>query len=213
MSTLKVDTINEKSTNGNIAVIPTGNGTLVLDGLTWPNADGSANQLLKSNGSGVLSFVDAPSSGFTQGTEQATTSGTSVTFGSIPAGVDMIVINFVSVSINSTADLLIQIGDAGGIETGSYLSTRLTFDGGTVGANSTSGFLLGSTQEGAIISGSMSLMLEDAAAYHWVESHVIKFNTAQMSIGAGDKALSAELTQLKISGGTFDAGAINIMYQ
>ena len=170
---------------------------------------GASNVIKRDTVQGVLDLVSA---GFTQGTEQATTSGTSVTFGSIPAGVDMIVINFVGVSLGDTSDLLVQIGDGGGIETGSYLSTRLTFDGGTVGANSTSGFLIGSTQAGAIISGSMSLMLEDAAAYHWVESHVIKFNTAQMSIGAGDKALSAELTQLKISGGTFDAGAINIMY-
>ena len=76
MSTIKVDTLNEKSTNGDIAIIPTGSGKLVLDGLTWPHADGSANQLLKSNGSGVLSFVDAPASAGWAFVSGATASGT-----------------------------------------------------------------------------------------------------------------------------------------
>jgi len=50
--------------NGNIAVTPNGSGNIVLDGLTFPNADGSADQILKTDGSGTLSFTDA--SGGTQ---------------------------------------------------------------------------------------------------------------------------------------------------
>jgi hypothetical protein len=44
--------------NGNIAITPNGSGNIVLDGLTFPNADGSADQVLKTNGSGTLSFTD-----------------------------------------------------------------------------------------------------------------------------------------------------------
>lgn len=44
--------------NGNIAITPDGSGNIVLDGLTFPNADGSADQVLKTNGSGTLSFTD-----------------------------------------------------------------------------------------------------------------------------------------------------------
>ena len=44
--------------NGNISITPNGSGNIVLDGLTFPNADGSADQLLKTNGSGTLSFAD-----------------------------------------------------------------------------------------------------------------------------------------------------------
>jgi hypothetical protein len=44
--------------NGNIAVTPNGSGKIVLDGISFPNADGSADQILTTNGSGVLSFVD-----------------------------------------------------------------------------------------------------------------------------------------------------------
>tara|TARA_Y100000004_G_scaffold78086_1_gene87873 strand:+ start:193 stop:1461 length:1269 start_codon:yes stop_codon:yes gene_type:complete len=34
-------------------------GNVIIKGLTYPSADGSANQVLKTNGSGVLSFGDA----------------------------------------------------------------------------------------------------------------------------------------------------------
>ena len=44
--------------NGNIAVTPNGSGNIVLDGLTFPNADGSADTFLKTNGSGTLSFAE-----------------------------------------------------------------------------------------------------------------------------------------------------------
>ena len=45
--------------NGNITISPNGSGNIVLDGLTFPNADGSANQALVTDGSGTLSFSTA----------------------------------------------------------------------------------------------------------------------------------------------------------
>ena len=45
--------------NGNITITPNGSGNIVLDGLTFPNADGSANQALITNGSGTLRFGSA----------------------------------------------------------------------------------------------------------------------------------------------------------
>ena len=44
---------------GNITITPNGSGNIVLDGLTFPNADGSADQALITNGSGTLSFGSA----------------------------------------------------------------------------------------------------------------------------------------------------------
>jgi len=46
---------------GNIAITPDTTGSIVLDGLNWPQADGSADQVLKTNGAGQLSFVDQTS--------------------------------------------------------------------------------------------------------------------------------------------------------
>lgn len=45
--------------NGNIAITPNGTGSIVLDGLSWPQSDGTSNQVLKTNGSGTLTFGDA----------------------------------------------------------------------------------------------------------------------------------------------------------
>tara|TARA_R110001606_G_scaffold168598_1_gene313232 strand:- start:163 stop:621 length:459 start_codon:yes stop_codon:yes gene_type:complete len=43
--------------NQNIEITPNGSGKINLDGLLWPNADGSSGQVLKTDGSGNLSFV------------------------------------------------------------------------------------------------------------------------------------------------------------
>ncbi len=45
-------------TNIGVSIQPKGSGTVTIDNLTFPAADGSANQILTTNGSGVLSFVD-----------------------------------------------------------------------------------------------------------------------------------------------------------
>ena len=56
---IKVDgnAITSTNTDGDITITPNGNGKIVLDGLNFPIADGSADQFLKTNGSGQLSFA------------------------------------------------------------------------------------------------------------------------------------------------------------
>ena len=44
--------------NIDLKLTPKGTGKLNLDGIKFPNADGSANQVLSTDGSGVLSFTD-----------------------------------------------------------------------------------------------------------------------------------------------------------
>jgi hypothetical protein len=46
-----------------IEITPNGAGVVNLDGLKWPTADGSANQVLKTDGAGTLSFTDAGGGG------------------------------------------------------------------------------------------------------------------------------------------------------
>jgi hypothetical protein len=45
--------------NGNISITPNGTGSVVIDGLNYPQADGSNGQVLTTNGSGTLSFAAA----------------------------------------------------------------------------------------------------------------------------------------------------------
>lgn len=51
--------------NANISLTPNGTGKVVLDGLSYPTADGTNGQYLQTNGSGVLSFSTVPISGST----------------------------------------------------------------------------------------------------------------------------------------------------
>tara|TARA_R100001460_G_scaffold19875_2_gene41182 strand:+ start:322 stop:1110 length:789 start_codon:yes stop_codon:yes gene_type:complete len=51
--------------NGNIAITPNGSGKVVLDGLSYPTADGTNGQYLQTDGSGSLSFSTVPISGST----------------------------------------------------------------------------------------------------------------------------------------------------
>ena len=44
--------------NGNIAVTPNGSGAILLDGLSWPTADGTADYVLKTDGSASLSWTE-----------------------------------------------------------------------------------------------------------------------------------------------------------
>jgi hypothetical protein len=44
--------------NGNISITPDGTGKVIIDGLSHPTADGTADQVLKTDGSGNLSFGD-----------------------------------------------------------------------------------------------------------------------------------------------------------
>ena len=53
-------------TNIGVSIQPKGSGTITIDALTFPAADGSANQILQTDGSGTLSFT-TPSSGISTG--------------------------------------------------------------------------------------------------------------------------------------------------
>lgn len=45
------------TSNGNIAITPNGTGSVVIDGLSHPQADGTSGQFMKTDGSGNLSFA------------------------------------------------------------------------------------------------------------------------------------------------------------
>ena len=49
------------ASNGNIAITPNGSGKVIIDGLSHPQADGNAGQVLKTDGSGQLAFASVSS--------------------------------------------------------------------------------------------------------------------------------------------------------
>ena len=66
------------------------------------------------------------------------------------------------------------------------------------------------------IHGKMSLRLMDAATFTWSAAHSAHLVGTFSIAGGGSKALSAELTQVRITvtgSDTFDAGSVNIAYR
>ena len=61
---LTSDSVTLSSTNnGNISITPNGTGSVIIDGLSWPQTDGTADYVLKTNGSGQLSWTAQTSGG------------------------------------------------------------------------------------------------------------------------------------------------------
>ena len=152
-------------------------------------------------------------------TEISTASGGAKTFTGIPSWVKKITVMVTGVSMDSTQNMLVQIGDAGGIETSGYLgaAAHMTNGGSPAVALQTTAFQVTHTSvAGAIWHGQGVLTLEDLANNVWTwDSKVARSDSALMDLYAAEKPLSDTLTQVRItlSSGSFDAGAVNIMYE
>jgi hypothetical protein len=154
-------------------------------------------------------------------TEQASTSGTSIDFTSIPAWVKRITIMLKGVSTNGISPILLQIGDSGGIENSGYLGAvaqHVNSSSPTI-TNPTTGFgVTGAIAAGLSAHGKIEVVLQDSSEFTWVSSTNIGMEgAAQCHSGGGSKSLSAALDRVSITTvngtDTFDAGAINILYE
>ncbi len=166
----------------------------------------------------IQGILDLAGGGFTLASEQATTSGTGVTFGSIPTGTKLILVMFEGCSDDAGGDILVTIGDSGGLETSGYVSSGIHGTGADeniASGTSTAAFLMKTANTSCIVNGIMTLALKDSSNYTWVSSHSHAVTTGIAGCGGGVKSLSAELTQVSIrfGGASFDAGSINILYQ
>ena len=163
----------------------------------------------------VTSSIAAAAGGITLATKQATTSGTSIDFTSIAAGTKRITIMFAGVSTTGTSDVIVQLGDSGGVEATGYSGNNVdsTQSGGVI--NNT-GFILNNLQgagDGAV--GAVTLTLMDAGTFLWVMTSTMSDDAStNVFWTSGTKTLSAELDRVRITtvtgSQTFDGGAINI---
>ncbi len=154
----------------------------------------------------------------TLGTESTTTGGTSIDF-TIPSGAKSVTI-MGTCSSSGTSPFMVQLGDSGGIENANYTGgVNVCGNGGTVTANS-SGFLV---MEANVAANTYDfvfrLNLESEAAFRWYASGECQeaSGSQQLRVGAGKKALSAELTTVRLttSGGTdtIDSTILNVSYK
>jgi hypothetical protein len=153
---------------------------------------------------------------FVNGTKQASTSGSSIDF-TIPSGVKAFTVTAIGVSFSATAFLDVQLGDSGGIETTGYLGQRAYLQSGgasNAGAIVTSAFRWGQAIASNVNDFVMHFHLHDAATNTWVVSGNGGRRGAVHYYVVGTKALSSELTTVRLatSTGTFDAGSMNVQY-
>jgi hypothetical protein len=192
-----------------------GSNTLVL-----PTGNGTADQVIATNGSGALSFADRGR--MVLETAKAwnwntLTTNAVIDFTGIPSWVKKITVMLNGVSTSGTSNLQIQLGDSGGIENTNYSSGSAATGGGTItptGVVTTGMVLFNNTGSTATIQGLVTFV--NINANDWVQSHNA-IDPARCLFGAGSKTLSATLDRVRITTvngtDTFDAGSINILYE
>ena len=151
----------------------------------------------------------------TLATAVASTSGTSIDFTGLPSWIKRITVMFNGVSTNGTSNILLQLGDVGGVENTGYTSRSQTTGSS---ATSTAGFILTVSLSTSADTFNGAIFLNFLSSNTWTESAIIN-HTGQnvLPYSAGVKTLSDTLTQVRITTvngtDTFDAGTVNILYE
>lgn len=152
---------------------------------------------------------------------QATTSGTSVDFTSIPDWVKRVTVNFNAVSLSGNSVPMIQLGTSGGVQVTAYSGSGVSLGNTNIvtATSNASGFLIGGDgASSTALHGSVTLCLIDAATGIWAASGVMgRTGSAAGAFAGGTKTLSGTLDRIRITSlngtDTFDAGSVNILYE
>ena len=139
---------------------------------------------------------------------------TTIWFSSIPSWATRITIGFSGVTSTGTTNLMVQIGDAGGIENTGYVSTATSSAG--FDTQTTTGFLVTASMAASdAVNGTCTLV--NIVNNKWAQSSVIRRSSTSVNMCAGTKDLDGTLTQLILiwTGGTalFDGGTVNAWYE
>jgi len=142
---------------------------------------------------------------------------TSADFTNIPTWVRRITLIFSDISLSGSDNVLVQIGDSGGLETTGYLGANGYAISGaaTVAGNFTTGWGIAVGSASGVFFGTMQIV--NLTGNTWVSSFSGGFsNAAAFSGGGGNKTLSAQLDRVSVTRtgtNTFDAGTINILFE
>jgi hypothetical protein len=210
-TTLSVDTVQEKTASAGVSV----NNTLKVDTISGKT---SANTVTLAGIAIASSQIPAANRLITASTAQASTSGTSIPFTSIPSWVKRITVLLSGVSLTTTDSIALQLGTSSGYESSGYIGALTNVAAGlaTSGTNFGSYFTLVSGSS-ATNTFSGNLMLCLLGSDTWVVSGILGWGPSSIitsQIG-GYKTLSGTLDRVQILAvaGAFDAGSINILYE
>lgn len=154
----------------------------------------------------------------TQGTAQASTSGTSIDFTGIPNWVKRVTVVFGGTGTNGTSAIIVQLGTSNGVETTGYLGSG-NYIGPTTGwGNSTAGLLASGNGTASTVVTHGAMVINNLTNNSWTSFYVAgQSDSAYGVIAGGSKTLSGTLDRVRITTAngtdTFDAGTINILYE
>ena len=195
-------------------------GQSVVSAVTFLPTKTGVSYVYRSANTSWYPTVTVPGTGsqLVSSTAVASTSGTSITFSSLPSTVKRITLMLQGVSTNGSADYLVRIG-AGSVTTSGYLGSAAIL--GTTGTvqNFTAGFGIISNAgygNASVFHGMMVIAL--VGSNNWVANYVLGIsNATPASYGGFSLALGGTLDRvvLTTTNGTdaFDAGLVNILYE
>jgi hypothetical protein len=195
----------------------TANNVILGNGTSAPLfvAPSTAGNVLTSNGTTWQSSA-APAAGFNLGTAVATTSGTEFTFTGIPNTAKVIFVSFSEVGFNSAVNLLVRLGDAGGLETSGYENLVGQINSGVASVSNATDSIkcsVSSTGQSARYSGILTITLLESSTNLYSYSGIFGIaSTEHANYVGGKKSLTQVLDRISIFGGTFDEGKANISY-
>jgi len=159
----------------------------------------------------------------TSGTAVASTSGTAITFGSLPTWIKRITINIASLQATGTSLApLVQLSTSGTFKTSGYLGSIAASPNGivpnaTVLANGFATYLTNVWSTSIVLHGTITLTLLNSSTYLWVASgNISRSDSSNSATMSGSVTLLGTLdgVRLFIDGTqTFSAGSINILYE
>ena len=160
-------------------------------------------------------FAGTPSGSIiTSMTAQASTSGTSIDFTSIPSWVKRITVMFNNVSTNGSSPFLIQLGDLGGIENTGYTASAFNI---TTQSDYTTGVGLQTAASAAQGYSGLIVSCNVSSNFWTFSGNVGSSGSGNAFTVCGIKELSATLDRVRITTvngtDTFDVGSINILYE
>lgn len=157
--------------------------------------------------------------GLTLGSVVSPSSGANIDFTGIPSGTKRITIQFANLNHTGEAcctadDMIIQLGDSGGLETTGYIGSAE--NPGVEGSQHTTDFVIDHT--GGVVSGIATLAMVDASTNEWSFSSLVgTIGATEHTFSIGHKSLSDALSQIRIrsvgGGGNFVSGKVNILYE
>tara|TARA_R100001510_G_C7652680_1_gene210563 strand:- start:2121 stop:3245 length:1125 start_codon:yes stop_codon:yes gene_type:complete len=205
-------------TNIGVSIQPKGSGQVTIDNLTFPAADGSANQILKTDGSGSLSFIDQPGGGITWATAvDVSTSASSADFTGIPSTAEYCVLVFSDLGVSSTWNY-VRFGHSGGFVTSGYGSSVMypqnnvayTNRGDATAQGAGASIIYGSVTQ----SGFFQCWKVKNNIWTW-HSQANDNTTTFSALQTGTIDVGAVLTQLRVlnaSGNNFGGGTVRLGY-